>query len=134
MSINNPSPSMQPNPAALEATDPLSNNINQNIENVAAFHQRKQGTVGDWQRRLEAIRGLVNRPAYSIDLLAAILLWVTLNSIVAFFSLSPIDPPPFFWLQGVLTLAALVTTTIVLITQNRQAALDERISTCKSIY
>jgi uncharacterized membrane protein len=126
MSLNHPSPLMQSNPAAQEATDPLSNNINRNIENVAAFHQREQGKMGDWQRRLETIRSFINRPIYLIALLAAILLWVTLNSLAPFFTLYPLDPPPFFWLQGILTLAALLTTTVVLITQNRQAALDDQ--------
>jgi len=31
-----------------------------------------------------------------------------------------IDPPPFFWLQGMVTLSALLMTTLVLITANRQ--------------
>jgi uncharacterized membrane protein len=93
---------------------------------VAAFHQREQGKMGDWQRRVETIRSFINRPIYLIALLGAILLWVTLNSLSPFFNLSPLDPPPFFWLQGTLTLAALLTTTVVLITQNRQAALDDQ--------
>ena len=37
-----------------------------------------------------------------------------------------IDPAPFFWLQGALTLAALLTTTIVLIKQNRLVQLEEQ--------
>jgi uncharacterized membrane protein len=31
-----------------------------------------------------------------------------------------IDPPPFFWLQGMVALSALLMTTMVLITANRQ--------------
>jgi uncharacterized membrane protein len=36
------------------------------------------------------------------------------------------DPPPFEWLQGVVGLAALLTATMILTTQNRQAKLMER--------
>jgi uncharacterized membrane protein len=37
-----------------------------------------------------------------------------------------LDPPPFFWLQGVVSLGALLTTTVVLITQNREAKLEKQ--------
>jgi uncharacterized membrane protein len=38
----------------------------------------------------------------------------------------PFDPPPFSILQGLLTLVALITTTIVLIAQNRQTKLEQQ--------
>jgi uncharacterized membrane protein len=38
----------------------------------------------------------------------------------------PLDPPPFFWLQGIVSVGALLTTTVVLITQNREAKLEEQ--------
>jgi uncharacterized membrane protein len=36
------------------------------------------------------------------------------------------EPPPFPWLNGILTLTALLTTTIVLISQGRQSAIAEQ--------
>ena len=36
------------------------------------------------------------------------------------------DPPPFYWLQGLVSLSALVTTIVVLITQKRQGKMAER--------
>ena len=36
------------------------------------------------------------------------------------------DPPPFSWLQGIVGLGALLTATVVLIKQNRQAKLAEQ--------
>ena len=36
------------------------------------------------------------------------------------------DPPPFFWLQGIVSLGALLTSTVVLIRQERLAKLEER--------
>jgi uncharacterized membrane protein len=38
----------------------------------------------------------------------------------------PVDPPPFVWLTGFLTLAALVTATVVLFAQNRQSKLENQ--------
>ncbi|MEO7095962.1 MAG: DUF1003 domain-containing protein, partial [Polyangiales bacterium] len=34
---------------------------------------------------------------------------------------APLDPPPFFWLQGCVALGALLTALMVLTTQNRQS-------------
>jgi len=42
------------------------------------------------------------------------------------FGLAQFDPPPFFWLQGVVTLGALLTATVVLIKQNRLARIEEQ--------
>jgi len=36
------------------------------------------------------------------------------------------DPPPFFWLQGIVSLGALLTATVVLTKQNRLAKLAEQ--------
>ena len=36
------------------------------------------------------------------------------------------DPPPFFWLQGIVSLGALLTARVVLITRNREAKLEEQ--------
>ena len=36
------------------------------------------------------------------------------------------DPAPFFWLQGIISLGALLTTTAVLTKQNRLAKLEEQ--------
>jgi uncharacterized membrane protein len=40
--------------------------------------------------------------------------------------MEPFDDAPFFWLQGLIGLAALLTTTVVLIKQNRVASLGEQ--------
>jgi uncharacterized membrane protein len=40
--------------------------------------------------------------------------------------MSPLDPPPFAWLQGCLTLVGVVTATVVVIAQNRFASLDSQ--------
>jgi uncharacterized membrane protein len=47
--------------------------------------------------------------------------WVAFNLVTPkLFGWQRIDPPPFFWLQGMVALSALLMTTLVLITANRQ--------------
>ena len=53
-------------------------------------------------------------------------LWVLLNVFAPRFAVAPFDPAPYFWLQGLVGLGALLTTTIVLITQTRKGKLAEQ--------
>jgi uncharacterized membrane protein len=47
--------------------------------------------------------------------------WVVFNvATPALWGWRRLDPPPFFWLQGTVALSALLMTTLVLITENRQ--------------
>jgi len=52
-------------------------------------------------------------------------LWIIFNTVGARAGWHPIDPPPFSWLQGVVSFNALLLTVAVLIRQNRMAQLDE---------
>jgi uncharacterized membrane protein len=61
---------------------------------------------------------------YLVGLLCAIALWVSVNVIRQ--ARGGWDPPPFELLDGVLTLISLITTTIVLIAQNRQTKLEKQ--------
>jgi uncharacterized membrane protein len=51
----------------------------------------------------------------------SVALWVGVHGLLALFGVASFDPAPFYWLQGLIGLSALLVTTMVLITQNRQA-------------
>ena len=48
------------------------------------------------------------------------------NAVLRQFGMAEFDPAPFFWLQGIVGLGALLTATVVLIKQNRMAKLEEQ--------
>jgi uncharacterized membrane protein len=105
----------------------LSGHITANIENIAAFQVREQQKAGESQRRLGSLGDVVGRPRYLLSLLSLIVLWVVANGLGPHVGWSaPFDPPPFAWLQGFLTIVAVVTTTVVLIAQNRHARIDSQ--------
>jgi uncharacterized membrane protein len=105
----------------------LSGHVTANIENIAAFQVREQQKVGESQRRLGSLGNIVGRPGYLLSLFSLIVLWVVANGLGPYVGWSsPFDPPPFAWLQGFLTLVAVVTTTVVLIAQNRHARIDSQ--------
>jgi uncharacterized membrane protein len=77
------------------------------------------------QRRGERISRFVGRPAYLIGIMGFVAVWIDSEVEAPTMGWMPFDPPPFSILQGLLTLVALITTTIVLIAQNRQTKLEQ---------
>jgi uncharacterized membrane protein len=82
--------------------------------------------AGRAQRWLERVSDFVGRPAYMVGLLIGIAIWITVNLLHVHSGGRPFDAPPFPWLQGLLTLIALLTATVVLIGQGRQSRLSEQ--------
>jgi uncharacterized membrane protein len=104
--------------------DLLPQQVNYNIDSIVAFHQREQEKLSRAERILERVSALIGRPVYLIGLLSLVVLWIAINALAKVLGFAPPDPPPFARLQGLLTFAALATTTIVLITQLRQGRLE----------
>jgi uncharacterized membrane protein len=94
--------------------------VAQNIEAVLELRARQEERVGRHQRLIEHLTRTLGRPRTIYLTVLAALSWVTFNLAAASLSLRVLDPPPFSRLQGVVGLAALLMTTIVLTTQNRQ--------------
>ena len=104
----------------------LSDHIGQNIESVVALKRREWEQTSASQRRVERVGRFIGRPVYLIGLLAVVIVWISFNIAREMLALTPPDPAPFGMLQGLLTLVALITTTIVLIAQNRQTKLEQQ--------
>ncbi len=100
--------------------------IARNVQAVTEIHLQAERAVGPHQRAIESGTARLGRPASLYVIVAAVLVWGLGNTLGARLGVWVPDPPPFVWLQGVVGLAALLTATMVLITQNRQAKLIER--------
>jgi len=109
-----------------EASASITTHIEQNIERVIAIHRREWEQTSASQRRVERVSRFVGRPAYLIGVLAFVALWIGCNLEAPMLGSRALDPPPFPMLQGLLTLVALITTTIVLVAQNRQSKLEQQ--------
>lgn len=126
MNVKTPTPPVSAAHAAGKSSAPGLDQISQNIETILAFYSNDEQKISASQRVLEAISGSVGRPLYlgAIVLLAA--LWIFANVMAHHLGFAELDPAPFFWLQGLVSLGALLTTTVLLIKQNRLAKLEER--------
>ena len=99
--------------------------INQNIESILAFYKREEQKLSHPQRFLEYCSNFVARPYFLVSILLFVAFWILAN-VGGTFGWRTFDPPPFPWLQGIVSLCALITTTVVLIKQNRIAQLEEQ--------
>jgi uncharacterized membrane protein len=104
----------------------LSEPIHQNISDIVELHEKELAQLAPAQRRLEAVSRRVAQPGYVVGIVALSVVWVSFNLFARQFGAAPFDPAPFAWLQGLLTLTALLTATVVLIGQSRQTRLAEQ--------
>jgi uncharacterized membrane protein len=75
---------------------------------------------------IEKVTDFLGQPRFLFIILVFVSLWMVVNILLDTFRLPNFDPPPFIWLQGVITLAALLEATMILITQNRQDTMTGR--------
>jgi uncharacterized membrane protein len=115
-----------PQAAAQAESTSLSDHIDQNIESVVALQRREWEMTSLSQRRVERVGRFMGRPVYLVGLLAFAAIWVAANLGLLWSHGTPWDPVPFEMLDSLLTFVSLVTTTIVLVAQNRQSRLEQQ--------
>jgi uncharacterized membrane protein len=119
--------SVPPPPASLnEAAALLPDHVSQNIEAIKTLHIRADESLSRYQRPIETVSSLLGRPAFFYGIVLFVTMWVLINVCAPLFAVHPSTPPPYSWLQGLVGLGALLTTTVVLITQTRQGKLAEQ--------
>ena len=92
----------------------------EHAETIAAMRARAENQLSTSQRLVEAFTARVGRPSSIATLFVLVAFWIAWNLSVVAEGRHPTDPPPFFWLQGVVALYAALISTFVLATQNRE--------------
>jgi len=100
--------------------------INENIDAVVALHAFAERQVDTHQRTVESLTAWLGRPQFFYGILVGAGLWMGVNAAAPLLHLPRFDDPPFYWMQGAIGLGALLMTSVILITQNRQGKLAER--------
>ncbi len=93
------------------------------IAELQAEHDR-QATL--YQRTIVRLIENLGRPASVGVIVVAMLFWIGANVIEARVRIAPFDPPPFAYLQGLVSAAALLTTVLILTSQRHENRLAER--------
>jgi len=100
--------------------------VARNIADILELESRELARTTRTQLWLEKLSRWLVHPAFPLALLLFTALWISLNVTTTRVGIPHFDPPPFPWLVGLLTLTALLTTTIVLIGQGRQSTRAEQ--------
>jgi len=101
-------------------------NLDQNIDSVLEVQKRESEQRSGAHRFVDRISRIIGRPSYLFGLAAFALAWIAINLLAPSWGLKPFDPLPFPVLDGILSLAALISTTIILIAQNRQTRIEQQ--------
>lgn len=101
-------------------------NLDQNIDSVLEVQKRESEQRPPAHRFVDHISRIIGRPLYLLGLAAFAALWVAINLLAPRWGLPALDPLPFPLLDGILSLAALVSTTVILISQNRQTRIEQQ--------
>ncbi|GGY84352.1 DUF1003 domain-containing protein [Pseudoduganella plicata] len=100
--------------------------VSENLETISALHARHREQSSGAQTAIEKLSLFFGRPAYLVGIVAFAVLWIGANVFADELGWQVFDEPPFFWLQGIITFNAFLTTTTVLIRQNRMARLADQ--------
>ncbi len=99
--------------------------VSENIETIAEFHARHEQHMSRPQAVIEKLSLWLGSPAYVAATLLFVVCWIVANLVAPKYGYRAIDEPPFFWLQGLVSLNAFIISTTVLIRQNRMSRLAE---------
>jgi uncharacterized membrane protein len=97
----------------------------ENIDSVAAFYAREEEKISGTQSAIEELSSRFGSPVYFGCFIAFIFCWTVANLSAARFGWPQFDPPPFFWLQGIVAINGVLITIAVLIRQNRMLRVAE---------
>ena len=104
-----------------ETTNPgVPAHVDDTVQAIARFHATHEADASPLQRLIERVTRGAGRPAFAASLTALIVGWVAFNVGLGAFGCTPVDEPPFIWLQGAVALTALYMTVFILTTQRRE--------------
>jgi uncharacterized membrane protein len=106
--------------SAETGSEALPAHVEDTVQAVARFHATHEEDASPLQRGVERVTRHAGKPAFIAFLTLIVAGWIALNLGLTAIGRKPIDEPPFFWLQGAVTLMALYMTVFILTTQRRE--------------
>ncbi|MBI3545574.1 MAG: DUF1003 domain-containing protein [Gammaproteobacteria bacterium] len=103
----------------------MTDHIGQNISSIIGFYAEEDQKINRWQRMVEEVGSFIGRPVFLGYILLLVVVWVLYNVVASQYAWPVFDPVPFTWLEGLISLGALLTTIVVLIKQNRLSKMEE---------
>jgi uncharacterized membrane protein len=101
-------------------------NLDQNIDSVLEVRKREREQRSPSHRVVDRVSRIIGRPLYLLGLFCFAVAWIAVNVLAPQLGRTAFDPSPFPLLEGIVSLGALLTTTIILIAQNRQTRIEQQ--------
>src|ERR1035437_5589904 len=99
--------------------------VKENIDTVAEFYAHEEEKISGARSFIEIMGVFFGSPIYLGGITLFVVFWVLINLFGSYAGIGQFDPPPFFWLQGIVGLNGVLITIAVLIRQNRMARLSD---------
>jgi uncharacterized membrane protein len=93
--------------------------IAETVKAIALLHEEHHRRATFAERVADQATAFVGRPRFLMGLAALVLLWVVANLSIRASGYIPPDPPPFAWMELVLTTCALFIAVLILVSQRR---------------
>lgn len=94
--------------------------IEDTVAAIAQLHADHYARATPVQKLIDAVTAFAGRPSFTISVIIVVAGWIAVNLIIRALGAEPFDAPPFYWLQGLVTVSALLMTSIILTTQRRE--------------
>jgi uncharacterized membrane protein len=111
---------------AMRRDEQLSGQIGEAIDSVAELERKALESASLHQRAIERLTSNLGRPRSLYVVVAFVVAWVLANLILAATGRRPFDAPPFYWLEGMASVAALLMTIVIVTTENRMTEIEEQ--------
>jgi uncharacterized membrane protein len=93
--------------------------IEATVAAIAKLHDEHHKRATPLQRITEDLTARAGQPVLVAWLSAAVIGWIAINLMLTTAGQEAFDPPPFAWLEGLISLTALFMTVLILSTQRR---------------
>jgi len=108
-----------------EQQSDLPPHVQTTVRAIANLHAAHEDSATPVEQLVDRLTSVVARPVFVALIVVAGIAWIGGNLLLRALAGWSLDKPPFPWLQGAGELAALVITTLVLVSQRRKDALSE---------
>jgi uncharacterized membrane protein len=99
--------------------------IEETIRSIARHHAEHRDDATPLQRAVDGMTALLGRPQVIGVLTVIVIGWIGLNLLAVALGHRPVDPPPFSWLAGAVSLVSLYMVVLIIVTQRREDKLAQ---------
>ena len=97
----------------------------ENLDVLRRFEDAQENDASTVRLTIERASRIFGSPAYFVGVIVFAAAWIGVDNYGLAHGWAHVEPPPFFWLQGIVGLNSLLLTVAVLIRQNRMSELAE---------